>query len=293
MHKSEKLAFIGLGVMGYPMAGHLQNKGYSVTVFNRTQTKATRWVTEYGGTLAETPAEASKGADIVFVCVGNEDDVRSVVYGESGALSALSLGTILVDHTTTSATLALEVAEACQKIGAGFIDAPVSGGQAGAENAALTIMCGASPEKYEAVLPVLGVYAKKMTYMGTVGQGQRCKMVNQLCIAGVLQGLSEGLLLTEKCGLDIAQLAETLQHGAAGSWQMSNRAETMTANKFDFGFAIDWMRKDLDIALEEAERLGLKLPLANQVNEAYERLRQQGHGRSDTSALILDMRTGD
>lgn len=293
MHKSGKLAFIGLGVMGYPMAGHLQNKGYSVTVFNRTQSKAARWVDEYGGTLAETPAEASKGADIVFVCVGNDDDVRSVVYGETGALSALSLGAILVDHTTTSATLALEISEACQKIGAGFIDAPVSGGQAGAENAALTIMSGASHKNFEAALPVLGVYAKKVTRMGAVGQGQRCKMVNQLCIAGVLQGLSEGLLLAEKCGLDISQIAETLQHGAAGSWQMSNRAETMSANKFDFGFAIDWMRKDLDIALEEAERLGLKLPLAHQVNEAYERLRQQGHGRSDTSALILDLRAGD
>lgn len=290
MKKTKQLAFIGLGVMGYPMAGHLQKNGHAVTVFNRTSDKAKKWVDAYGGLFAETPKAAAAEANIAFVCVGNDDDVRSVVYGIDGVLAGLQPGAILVDHTTTSAVLAEELATACSEKGVRFIDAPVSGGQAGAENAALTIMCGAEPESYQQVLPILQVYSKKCTRMGGTGQGQRCKMVNQLCIAGVLQGLSEGLLLAEKSGLDIAQVAETLQHGAAGSWQMTNRAETMVANQFDFGFAVDWMRKDLDIALAEAQRLELKLPLAQQVNQAYERLRQQGHGRSDTSALILDMR---
>lgn len=286
-----RIAFIGLGVMGFPMAGHLQHQGRAVCVYNRTPAKAAAWCELYRGESADTPAAAAQGAEIVFVCVGNDDDVRSVIYGEQGALAGMSPGAILVDHTTTSALLAEELALACSERGVQFMDAPVSGGQAGAEKGALTIMCGADPETYAAVEPVLAAYAGHSKLMGPVGQGQRCKMVNQVCIAGVLQGLSEGLLLAEQAGLDITQVVETLQHGAAGSWQMVNRAPTMARNEFDFGFAVDWMRKDLAIALAEADRHGLPLPLARQVDDAYARLQQQGHGRSDTSSLILDLRT--
>ncbi|WP_031814765.1 NAD(P)-dependent oxidoreductase, partial [Vibrio parahaemolyticus] len=234
----------------------------------------------------ETPREAAEGCDIVFTCVGNDNDVRSVVYGEEGLLVGLKAGAVLVDHTTTSAELAVELADACKKVGNHFIDAPVSGGQAGAENGVLTIMCGGEPSVFDHVAPVMDVYAKQITLLGENGQGQRCKMVNQICIGGILQGLSEALLLAQKSGLDIEQVVETLKHGAAGSWQMENRATTMAQDKFDFGFAIDWMRKDLGFCLEEAERVGLELPLTKMVDEQYAGLQREGLGRMDTSVLI-------
>lgn len=285
------VAFIGLGVMGYPMAGHLSRQGHHVTTFNRTASKAEAWSREHNGSFARTPGEAASGAEIVFMCVGNDDDVRSVVYGDEGVLSGISEGAVLVDHTTTSADLSEELASACTQKKVQFMDAPVSGGQAGAENGALTVMCGGSKETFATVEPAMAVYAKQCSLLGPVGQGQRCKMVNQICIAGVLQGLSEGLLLAEHAGLDINQVVDTLQHGAAGSWQMVNRANTMSAREFDFGFAIDWMRKDLGFALEEASRGGIDLPLVRQVDAAYSRLQERGHGRYDTSALILDLRS--
>ena len=288
--RNKNLAFIGLGVMGVPMAGHLKQSGHEVTVYNRTAAKAERWCQQHEGRSAATPREAAAGADVVFVCVGNDDDVRSVVYGADGVLAGMASGTILIDHTTTSATLAEELASTCAENSFRFIDAPVSGGQAGAENGALTVMCGGDHATFDQIKPIITAYAKQCSLMGRAGQGQRCKMVNQVCITGILQGLSEGLLLAEQAGLDIAQVVETLQHGAAGSWQMANRAETMSRGEFDFGFAIDWMRKDLDYALAEAERYDLALPLADAVNLAYGRLQAKGHGRSDTSALILDVR---
>lgn len=280
------VAFIGLGVMGYPMAGYLSKAGYQTRVYNRTFAKAEKWVQQHQGQAFETPREAALGCEVVFVCVGNDDDVRSVVYGENGVLAGLKAGATLVDHTTTSAELAIELAAACQKVAVNFIDAPVSGGQAGAENGVLTIMCGGDADVFANVSPVMDVYAKQITLLGENGQGQRCKMVNQICIAGVLQGLSEALLLAQKSGLDIEQVVNTLKHGAAGSWQMENRAQTMAQGKFDFGFAIDWMRKDLGFCLQEAERVGLTLPLTEQVDAQYAKLQQQGLGRMDTSVLI-------
>lgn len=236
--EKQRVAFIGLGVMGYPMAGYLSKAGYETKVYNRTKVKADKWAAEYNGIACETPREAAEGCDIVFTCVGNDNDVRSVVYGEEGLLVGLKAGAVLVDHTTTSAELAVELADACKKVGNHFIDAPVSGGQAGAENGVLTIMCGGEPSVFDHVAPVMDVYAKQITLLGENGQGQRCKMVNQICIGGILQGLSEALLLAQKSGLDIEQVVETLKHGAAGSWQMENRATTMAQDKFDFGFAI-------------------------------------------------------
>lgn len=279
-------AFIGLGVMGYPMAGHLQAKGYPTTVYNRTQAKAQDWQQEYSGHYAPTPADAAKGADMVFICVGNDDDVRSVVYGTEGVLAGMHSGAILVDHTTTSATLAVELKDACAKIGVAFIDAPVSGGQAGAVNGQLTIMCGGEQGVFDRASQVMSVYAKQAQLLGENGQGQRCKMVNQICIAGVLQGLSEALLLAEKAGLPVDKVVDTLKHGAAGSWQMENRMKTMAADKFDFGFAIDWMRKDLGICLQEALSYGLQLPLTEDVDKRYAQLQKQGMGRMDTSVLV-------
>ncbi|MBA5761435.1 NAD(P)-dependent oxidoreductase [Vibrio sp. 404] len=284
--ESKTVAFIGLGVMGYPMAGYLRKAGYTTRVYNRTYSKAEQWQAEFQGIACQTPKQAAEGSDIVFVCVGNDNDVRSVVYGEDGVLAGLKAGAILVDHTTTSANLAVELAEAAKKQNHEFIDAPVSGGQAGAENGVLTIMCGGEQATFDLVAPVMDVYAKQITLLGKNGQGQRCKMVNQICIAGVLQGLSEAILLAQKSGLDIEQVVETLKHGAAGSWQMENRAVTMAQDKFDFGFAIDWMRKDLGFCLEEAERVGLDLPLTKNVDQQYEQLQQQGLGRMDTSVLI-------
>ncbi|WP_029816341.1 NAD(P)-dependent oxidoreductase [Vibrio parahaemolyticus] len=284
--EKQRVAFIGLGVMGYPVAGYLSKAGYETKVYNRTKAKADKWAAEYNGIACETPREAAEGCDIVFTCVGNDNDVRSVVYGEEGLLVGLKAGAVLVDHTTTSAELAVELADACKKVGNHFIDAPVSGGQAGAENGVLTIMCGGEPNVFDHVAPVMDVYAKQITLLGENGQGQRCKMVNQICIGGILQGLSEALLLAQKSGLDIEQVVETLKHGAAGSWQMENRATTMAQDKFDFGFAIDWMRKDLGFCLEEAERVGLDLPLTKMVDEQYAGLQREGLGRMDTSVLI-------
>lgn len=282
----KKVAFVGLGVMGYPMAGYLSKAGYTTKVFNRTYAKAEQWVGQYQGQACETPKHAAQDCDIVFVCVGNDDDVRSVVYGDDGILAGLKPGAVLVDHTTTSAELAIELAKVTKELGYTFIDAPVSGGQAGAENGVLTIMCGGEPAVFDQVAPVMDVYAKQISLLGENGQGQRCKMVNQICIGGILQGLSEAILLAQKSGLDIEQVVETLKHGAAGSWQMENRATTMAQDKFDFGFAIDWMRKDLGFCLKEAERVGIELPLTQKVDEQYGQLQEQGLGRMDTSVLI-------
>lgn len=288
--ESKTVAFIGLGVMGYPMAGYLSKTGYTTRVYNRTFSKAELWQAEYQGVACQTPKQAVEGADIVFVCVGNDNDVRNVIYGEEGVLAGLKSDAILVDHTTTSANLAVELAEAVENQGNSFIDAPVSGGQAGAENGVLTIMCGGEQATFDQVSSVMDVYAKQITLLGVNGQGQRCKMVNQVCIAGVLQGLSEAILLAQKSGLDIEQVVETLKHGAAGSWQMENRAVTMAQDKFDFGFAIDWMRKDLGFCLEEADRVGLDLPLTKNVDQQYHQLQQQGLGRMDTSVLIKSLK---
>ncbi|MBY7786849.1 NAD(P)-dependent oxidoreductase [Vibrio fluvialis] len=280
------VAFIGLGVMGFPMAGHLSQVGYRTNVFNRTESKARQWTQQFSGEFFSTPKAAATKCDIVFLCVGNDDDVRSVVYGDNGVLAGMEPGSVLVDHTTTSAELAEELADACQEKGIAFIDAPVSGGQAGAENGALTIMCGGEPAVFERIAPVMKSYGKQAALMGKHGQGQRSKMVNQICIAGVLKGLSEGLLLAQKTGLDIGQLVEVLKHGAAGSWQMESRAVTMSQGQFDFGFAIDWMHKDLNICLREAKQMGIELPLTQQVDSEYQTLQQQGLGRMDTSALF-------
>lgn len=284
--KTSNVAFIGLGVMGFPMAGHLAKAGYTTTVFNRTASKAKRWAQEFSGEYQSTPRLAANQSEIVFLCVGNDDDVRSVVYGEDGVLAGMLPGSVLVDHTTTSAELAEELAQACLEKNLSFIDAPVSGGQAGAENAALTIMCGGEQAVFERVEPVLKSYGQQSTLMGKNGQGQRSKMVNQICIAGVLKGLSEGLLVAQKAGLNIRQLVDVLQHGAAGSWQMENRAVTMSQGQFDFGFAIDWMHKDLSICLNEAQKMGIALPLTQTVDREYQSLQHQGLGRMDTSVLF-------
>ncbi|MGB1237661.1 MAG: NAD(P)-dependent oxidoreductase [Pseudomonadales bacterium] len=286
---STTAAFIGLGVMGYPMAGHLQRNAVATTVYNRSGEKAQRWAQEHGGQSAATPAEAAAKADIVFVCVGNDDDVRSVVYGDDGVLASLKPGGILVDHTTTSATLALELDSACRERGCHFIDAPVSGGQAGAENGKLTVMCGGQADIFARTKPVMDSYAQQVQLLGEAGQGQRCKMVNQICIAGVLQGLSEALKLAQSAGLPMEQVVDTLKHGAAGSWQMENRLMTMDQDKFDFGFAVDWMRKDLGICLEEAARHGVELPLTREVDERYAKVQDMGLGRMDTSSLVKSL----
>ncbi|MFT6141745.1 MAG: 3-hydroxyisobutyrate dehydrogenase [Psychromonas sp.] len=284
--EAQKVAFIGLGVMGYPMAGHLQRAGLNTIVYNRSLKKALQWCEEYQGSLASTPAEAAEGCDIVFVCVGNDDDVRSVVYGAEGALAGMKKNAILVDHTTTSAELSIELAKKCQQQQIHFIDAPVSGGQAGAVNGALTVMCGGEKDVFNRIVTPIDSYAKQATLLGPNGQGQRCKMVNQICIAGVLKGLSEAIILAEKSGLDIEQVVDLLKHGAAGSWQMENRAVTMSERKFDFGFAVNWMRKDLAICLDEAKRHNLELPLTKQVDNAYAELQTQNLGPMDTSVLI-------
>lgn len=282
----KKAAFIGLGVMGAPMAGHLAQGGFDTCVYNRNEHKALNWLERYPGRQAKTPGLAAQGADVVLMCVGNDDDVRSVVYGPDGVLAAMAPGAVLVDHTTTSAELAEELARACRQQGVHFIDAPVSGGQAGAEQGSLTVMCGGDPAVFATLQPVFDCYARQASLLGEHGQGQRCKMVNQICIAGVLKGLSEALLIADSAGLDITQVVEVLKHGAAGSWQMENRAVTMSKQRFDFGFAIDWMRKDLAICLAEAERHQLTLPLTAEVDRQYQTLQQQGLGRMDTSVLI-------
>lgn len=281
-----KVAFIGLGVMGYPMAGHVLRAGLEICVFNRNAARAEQWCTEYGGVMAPTPAEAAKNADAVLVCVGNDDDVRAVVLGESGVLSAMKPGAILVDHTTASADLARELAGAAQQQGKQFLDAPVSGGQAGAENGALTVMIGGDPSTYDLAKPVIDCYSRFSKLLGPAGHGQLAKMVNQICIAGVVQGLAEGLNFAMKAGLEGEALIETLSKGAAGSWQMENRYQTMLQDQYEFGFAVDWMRKDLGIALAEAAKNGAELPVTALVDRFYQEVQAAGGGRWDTSSLL-------
>ena len=281
-----KLAFLGLGVMGFPMAGHLQKAGHSVTVYNRNAEKSAKWVATHGGASAATPREAAAGADIVLMCVGNDNDVRSVVYGNDGALAGMKAGAVLVDHTTASAALARELDAAAKAQGKGFIDAPVSGGQAGAENGKLGIMCGGDLATFDQGKDVLNVYAKALVRIGDAGAGQLTKMVNQICIAGLVQALSEGLAFAQKAGVDPKLVLDVISKGAAQSWQMENRGNTMVDGKFDFGFAVDWMRKDLGICLEEAKRNGARLPVTALVDQFYADVQQAGGGRLDTSSLI-------
>lgn len=283
---SKKAAFIGLGNMGYPMAGHLQNAGYQVTVYNRTDEKAEKWVKEYGGTSAATPAEAARDADFIFTCVGNDDDVRQVVLGDDGVLSGARPGAILIDNTTTSAGLARELAEKCAEKDVGFLDAPVSGGQAGAENGVLTVMVGGDQDTFDKASAAIDTYAAKVQLMGPAGYGQLTKMVNQICIAGLVQALSEGIHFAKRAGLDVEQVINVISKGAAQSWQMENRYKTMDANEFDFGFAVDWMRKDLGFAMDEAERNGASLPVTKIVDGFYQQVQQIGGSRWDTSSLI-------
>ncbi len=281
-----KLAFLGLGVMGYPMAGHLARAGHDVTVYNRSPAKAQQWVAAYGGTSAATPAAAARGAQLVMMCVGNDDDVRAVAAGADGALSGMAAGAILVDHTTASAEVAREMQAAAQKAGLHFLDAPVSGGQAGAENGKLTIMVGGDAAAFARAEPVLATYARAVTLMGAAGAGQLTKMVNQICIAGLVEGLSEGIHFAMRAGLDAERVIDVISKGAAQSWQMENRGKTMIAGKFDFGFAVDWMRKDLSICLAEARRNGAVLPVTAVVDQFYAELQARGGGRADTSSLI-------
>jgi 3-hydroxyisobutyrate dehydrogenase-like beta-hydroxyacid dehydrogenase len=282
----KQVAFLCLGTMGYPMAGHLVRAGHQVVVYNRTRSRSEAWVAEFGGKLARTPADAVSDAEIVFVCTGDDVDLRSVVTGRSGAFAGMRPGAIFVDHTTVSAAVTRELAGEAARRGLAYVDAPVSGGQAGAENAALTIMLGGDEAVYGEVAPVLACYAKKTLLMGPVGAGQLTKMVNQVCVAGLVQALSEGLNFAEKAGLDGRQVVEVISQGAAQSWQMDHRAETMLAGKFDFGFAVDWMRKDLAIALAEAERIGSVLPVTQLVDGFYAEVQAAGGGRWDTSSLI-------
>ena len=281
-----KTAFVGLGVMGYPMAGYLKKADHEVVVFNRTTAKAEAWCEEYGGAMAATPREAAEGCDIVFVCVGNDNDVREVILGDNGVLAGSQPGTIIVDHTTASATVAREVYDAAKEQGVEFLDAPLSGGQAGAESGQLTIMAGGDTDVYEKALPVMDCYAKACTRIGEVGDGQKAKMVNQICIAGVVQGLSEGLHLAKRAGLDIPAVIGAISKGAAQSWQMENRWETMTNDEFEFGFAVEWMRKDLKIALDEAERVGATVEMTKLVDGYYAEVEDLGGRRYDTSSLI-------
>ncbi|MCD1641978.1 NAD(P)-dependent oxidoreductase [Aurantimonas coralicida] len=282
-----KVAFIGLGVMGYPMAGHLKAKGgHDVTVFNRSAAKAQKWAEEHGSAHAATPRAAAKDADFVFCCVGNDDDVRSVIYGDDGAFAGMKPGAMLIDNTTASAELARELAEAASAKGFKFIDAPVSGGQAGAENGALTVMCGGEQADFDAAKPVIDAYAKMVGLMGPAGAGQLTKMMNQICIAGLVQGLSEAIAFGKKSGLDIENVVSVISKGAAGSWQMENRHKTMNAGEYEHGFAIEWMRKDLGICLAEAKRNGATLPVTALVDQFYAEVEAMGGKRWDTSALL-------
>lgn len=314
----ERVAFLGLGTMGYPMAGHLHGNGYHVTVYNRTHVRAERWLGEYAGraapgpagelpdnpserldstegnnhgcpqcaALARTPADAARDADLVFCCVGNDNDVRAVATGEDGAFGAMRAGAVFVDHTTTSAKLARELEREADSLGLGFIDAPVSGGQIGAENGTLTVMAGGRPEVFERIRPAIGRYARSIRLMGAAGSGQMTKMVNQICIAGLLQGLSEGIHFAQRAGLDVERVLEVINRGAAGSWQMENRGSSMNEGRFEFGFAVDWMRKDLGLCLEEAEENRASLPITALIDQFYARIQRQGGGRWDTSSLI-------
>ncbi|MAQ52664.1 oxidoreductase [Halopseudomonas pachastrellae] len=280
------VAFIGLGVMGYPMAGHLQRAGHQVTVYNRTAAKAASWVESYGGQSAATPAEAARGQDVVLLCVGNDDDLREVVCGEQGVLAGAHNGMVLVDHTTASAGVARELSALAAEQGVGFMDAPVSGGQAGAENGQLTIMAGGDEAVFDLVRPILSSYSRMLRLMGPVGSGQLTKMVNQICIGGLLQGLSEAMHFAQQAGLDGDAVVSVISKGAAQSWQMENRYRSMLDGEFDFGFAVDWMRKDLSIVLEEAGRNGARLPVTALVDQFYADVQAMGGGRWDTSSLI-------
>ena len=285
-----QVAFLGLGVMGFPMARHLAAAGHGVAVYNRTFAKAEAWVAAHGGRAARTPREAAAGADIVFACVGNDDDLRAVVLGPDGAFAGMARGALFVDHTTASATVERELAEAGAALGIGVVDAPVSGGQAGAENGQLAIMCGGDPAEYDRAVPVMAAYAKACDHFGPVGAGQLVKMVNQICIAGIVQGMSEGLFLAIESGLDAKKVARLVAQGAGGSWQLANRADTMVDGRFDFGFAVDWMRKDLGIALAQARDSGVSLPVAALVDQFYGDVQTLGGGRWDTSSLIQRLR---
>jgi 3-hydroxyisobutyrate dehydrogenase-like beta-hydroxyacid dehydrogenase len=285
-----RVAFIGLGVMGYAMAGHLATAGHRVTVYNRTAAKAEAWVTQHGGASAATPAEAARDAEVVFSCVGNDDDLRGVVLGGDGAFAHMSPGTVFVDHTTTSAIVARELAGIGGEKGLAYLDAPVSGGQAGAEKGQLTVMVGGDEKAFNTAEPLMRAYGKAVTLMGPVGNGQLTKMVNQICIAGLVQGLSEALQFAARAGLDAHKAVEVISKGAAQSWQMENRAATMIDDKFDFGFAVDWMRKDLCICLDEARANGSLLPVTALVDQFYAELQSRGGGRWDTSSLIRLLR---
>ena len=285
-----KLAFLGLGVMGYPMAGHLQRAGHSVTVYNRTASKAVQWVAEYGGKPADTPRSAAADADIVFACVGNDDDLRSVTLSDCGAFEGMKQGAIFCDHTTASASVARELSAAAAAKGLHFIDAPVSGGNLGAINGSLTVMCGGSAETFLLVQPVAMAFSKAVTLLGDSGAGQLAKMVNQIAIAGLVQGLSEAIAFGEKAGLDMKVVLDVIGKGAAQSWQMDNRGPTMVDGKFDFGFAVDWMRKDLGLVLDEAKHNGARLPVTALVDQFYADLQAQGGSRQDTSSLIKRLR---
>ncbi|MCX5568242.1 NAD(P)-dependent oxidoreductase [Kaistia nematophila] len=281
-----KVAFLGLGVMGYPMARHLQAKGHEVTVYNRNAAKSAKWVAEFGGRAAATPKEATEGQDIVFACVGNDNDLRAVTIGADGAFAGLAAGAVFVDHTTASAEVARELHAEAEKRGFAFIDAPVSGGQAGAENGVLTVMCGGDSEPFARVEPVIRSYARACQLLGPVGSGQLAKMMNQICIAGIVQGLAEALHFGKRAGLDVEAVVEVISKGAAQSWQMENRYKTMNAGQFEFGFAVDWMRKDLGICLDEARNNGAKLPLTALVDQFYGDVQAMGGNRWDTSSLI-------
>jgi 3-hydroxyisobutyrate dehydrogenase len=281
-----KVAFLGLGVMGYPMAGHLKKGGHEVTVYNRTDAKSGKWVEEHGGTAKTTPREAAEGQDFVFACVGNDDDLRSVVLGEDGAFAGMTSGTVFVDHTTASAEVAQELYAKGKELGIGFIDAPVSGGQSGAENGVLTVMCGGDEDVYAKAEPVIGCFARSCVRLGESGAGQLTKMVNQICIAGLLQGLAEGMNFGQRAGLDMEKVIDVISKGAAGSWQMENRAGTMCKGEFDFGFAVDWMKKDMSICLAEARRNGSRVPVTALVDQFYTQIQARGGNRWDTSSLM-------
>ncbi|SMR72023.1 3-hydroxyisobutyrate dehydrogenase [Aliiroseovarius halocynthiae] len=288
-----KCAFLGLGVMGYPMAGHLVAQGHDVTVYNRTATKAQAWANAHGGKWAVTPREAAEGADFVMACVGNDDDLRSVVLGADGALAGMREGAIFVDHTTVSAAVTRELYDQAKAAGVSFVDAPVSGGQAGAENGVLSVMCGGDPDAYLSAETIMQCYGRTVKRLGDSGAGQLTKMVNQICIAGLVQGLSEGLHFAEKAGLDIREVVDVIQGGAAGSWQMVNRHQTMADDHFDHGFAVDWMRKDLGICLETANENGVSLPTTALIDQFYKDVQKLGGGRWDTSSLIKRLRALD
>ena len=284
--KPQRVAFIGLGVMGHPMAGHLARAGHSVTVYNRTAAKAQAWCTDFGGQHRSTPREAAKGASTVFACVGNDDDLRAVTLGPDGAFAGMEPGGIFVDHTTASADVARQLAEAAKTLGLRFVDAPVSGGEAGAQNGVLTVMCGGELAAFEAVRPVALAFARAVTLMGASGAGQLTKMVNQICIAGLIQGLAEAVAFGQKAGLDMNQVLDVIGKGAAQSWQLDNRGKTMVADQFSFGFAVDWMRKDLGLVLDEAKRNGARLPVTALVDQFYADVQATGGNRLDTSSLV-------